>query len=129
MVLSALSAPSHTSVNTWLLELLCSVTLTFSSRKQVPPKLSDDFCVGCVGSCPLLLWGPAGRGLPLEVCLHLLLLSLSGRGPTHQNAVFLSGPCHSMVIQTLGAKSLLFLLHEVGETAQRVPDGWAGVIP
>lgn len=77
MVLSALSAPSRTSVNTGLLELLCAVTLTFSSRKQVPPKLSDDFCVGCVGSCPLLLWGPAGRGLPLKVCLHLLLLSLS----------------------------------------------------
>lgn len=67
--------------------------------------------------------------MPLEVCVHLLLLGLWGTGLTHQNSVFLSGPRHSVVIWTVGAKSLLFLVPQGGGDAQKAPDGWAGVTP
>lgn len=67
--------------------------------------------------------------MPLEVCVHLLLLRLWGTGPTHQNSVFRSGPRHSVVKWALGAKSLLFLVPQGGGDAQKVRDGWAGVTP
>lgn len=87
--------------------MLCCAALTFQVKNNPPLKLSDDFCVGWVGICPLPLWGPAGRG---SVCFCSLFVSLWGRSPAHQNVVFLSGPCLSVVMWTLWAKPLLFLV-------------------
>lgn len=100
--------------------LLCCVALTFQVKNNPPLKLRDGFCVGWVGNCPLPLWGPAGRG---SICFCSLFVSLWGRSPAHQNVVFLSGPCLSVVMWTLWAKPVLFLvLPGGGETAQQLPD-------
>lgn len=91
--LSTLLYASHCAKSfTHAVSIQCFIALLhnvdLSSEKQVTPeKLSDDFCVGLVDSCPLPPWGPAGCGCVLKY-VFIFCLSVFGGGALHARTSF-----------------------------------------